>query len=307
MEIRYSVKSNGKNKLIERTYYKKRTDIFYIEKVKSEFHLISANQLQFTWSEEGEYIQLSEYKDLAYGQKIEKIFFTTGVSTEDKKSIKKLSNGYMFEGEAKGIGWKFFDKTTKVVGESRIEKVPFNQLSFQATEIEIACQDLSESQFKEYLENGISQDEYDDISTSGNSGFCETDIKFEINGEEVNIQKYVDKEIRKKNEDERLITRMQLPSLIVAHYFKRSYATLDIFEEFDPKKLTLNVEKYIFKSGAKGYYYAYLPMYGDQDFSFESSGLHNYTDILLIDKKGKVHSIDVSESEDGEDDEQEDD
>jgi hypothetical protein len=90
---------------------------------------------------------------------------------------------------------------------------------------------------------------------------------------------------------------MQLPSIIVAHYFKRSYARLDIFEEFDPKKLTLDVEKYIFKSGTKGYYYAYLPMYGDQDFSFESSGLHNYTDILLIDIKGKVHSIDVSESD----------
>jgi hypothetical protein len=96
---------------------------------------------------------------------------------------------------------------------------------------------------------------------------------------------------------------MQLPALIVAHYFKRSHATLEIFEEFDPTKITLNIEKYVFKKGGEGYYYLYLPMYGEENFVFESSGLHNYTDILLIDTKGKIHSIDVSESDSDDDSE----
>ena len=151
-------------------------------------------------------------------------------------------------------------------------------------------------QFKEYLENGLPPEEYDDISTSGNFRFCETDIKFEVNNEEVNIQKHILKEFRKKNSNGCLIANLQLPTLIVAHYFKRSYATLDIFEEFDPKKIILDLEKYIFKKGASGYFFSYHPIYQDQSFTFESSGLHNYTDILLIDIKGRVHSIEVAES-----------
>jgi hypothetical protein len=302
MTIRYSVKSNENNKLIERTYYKKKSDIFYIEKTQSEFNIVSANPLEFTWSEEGEYIQLFEYEDIAYGHSSEKLFFTSGISIDDKKSIKKLSKGYRFEDEIKSIGWKFFDKTSKVTGESKIERVPFNQLSLQATEIEISCLSISDDEFKEYLKNGISSEEYDDISTSGDSGFCETDSKFTVNDEEVDIKKHLLKELKKKSSDEQLMTKMQLPALIVAHYFKRSHATIDIFEEFDLKKLTLNIEKYIYKSGPNGYYFAYRPTYGDEDFSFESSGLHNYTDILLIDTKGKVYSIDVLESDDEDED-----
>jgi hypothetical protein len=45
-------------------------------------------------------------------------------------------------------------------------------------------------------------------------------------------------------------------------------------------------------------------MYGEENFVFESSGLHNYTDILIIDKKGKVYSIEISESDSNDDSEE---
>jgi hypothetical protein len=298
MEFRYSVKSNGENKLVERTYYKKKGDIFYVETTKKEFHIITSYPLDYAWNDDEQHIPLIQFKDIFYGPNIQKICFTNAISAEDRKFIKKALKEYSFERNVSDKGWKLFETSSKIIGESEIKRVPFNQLSLQATEMEISYQNISESQFKNYLENGISSEEYDDISTGGDSGFCETDIKFEVNNEDVNIQKYISKEFRKKDLDEHLIIRFQLPTLVVAHYFKRSYATVDIFEEFDPRKINLKIEKYIFKNGANGYYYSYLPMYGEQDFEFESSGLHNYTDILIIDKKGKVHSIEISEADD---------
>ncbi|AWW49453.1 hypothetical protein POPA111323_01390 [Polynucleobacter paneuropaeus] len=300
MNVRYAVKSNGKNKLIERTYYKKRANIFYIENIKSEFNIISVNPLDFSSGGTEQYILLSDFKDVTYSRSVEKRYFSSGVSIDDKKIIKKLSNGWQLEENLKKIGWKFFDITIKVVGESEIKTVPFNHLSLQATESEIAYENLSELEYMNYVKNGIPAEKYNDIASSGNSGFCETDVLFELNNEEVNIQKHLEREFKKKNQDERLISRLKLPTLVVTHFYKRSYATIDIFEEFDPKKLTLDIEKYVYKNGANGYYYAYLPIYDGQNFEFESSGLHNYTDILLIDSKGKIHSIDISDSKDDE-------
>jgi hypothetical protein len=301
MELRYTVKSNGKNKLIERTYYKKRTNIFYIDSIKSEFNIIASNPLDFSWDGGEQYIPLSKFDDVNNVRSIDKIFFSSGVSVDDKKIIKKLSSGWQLEESIKKLGWKFFDKTIKVIGESEIKTVPFNRLSLQATEIEIAYENLSELQFKSYLENGIPAQDYDDIASSGNSGFCETDVVFELNDEEIQIHKHLEKKLKEKNPDERLIVKMKLPTLVVAHYFKRSYATINIYEEFNLKKLTLDVEKLVYKNGANGYYYAYLPIYDGQNFDFESSGLHNYTDILLIDAKGKVHSGEISDAENNED------
>ena len=301
MDIRYSVKSNSKNKLIERTFYKKQKNILFVEKVRDEFNVISINPLAFSWGGNEKYITLSDFKEITNSSSVDKLFFSSGISVDVKKIIRKLSKGWEFEEGLRQIGWQFFDKTIKVFGESEINKIPLNHLSLQGTEIEISCHSISNDEFKEYLENGISSEEYDDISTSGDSGFCETDSKFTVNDEEVNIKKELEKEFKKKNSDENLFSKITLPAIVVAHYFKRSYATIDILEEFDPKKLTLNVEKYVYKTGVNGHYSAYLPMYEGQNFDFESSGLHNYTDILLIDAKGKTHSIDISESDEDED------
>ena len=56
MEFRYSVKSNQKNKLIERTFYRKKTDIFYIEKTKTDFNIITKDSIDFSWNDDKQYI-----------------------------------------------------------------------------------------------------------------------------------------------------------------------------------------------------------------------------------------------------------
>ena len=309
MGIRYKIESNGKNILTVRTYYKKGSNFFIVEESKKEFNIITKNPPECNYEQNISFYELSEYNDTSYKSTIEKFIFSSGVEKEEQKQIRKLFKN-RDEDKLPKLGWKFYDKSTKIFGESDIIQTTYNKLDFYGYLTEINCIEITKKQFEEYSKEGIKYSEIDsDKLNDGGYGslFTDSSCELHINEEEYPIKERLEKLI--KSNSKNIVNHFSSLEIVRESFYKGGHFELEIYEEFDPKKFNISVENYVKGKNKKSICISFIPNYDGVDFEYKDGGYHKDDDWSLIDEKGNVHSLEFKdedsdeESEDGDQDE----
>jgi len=300
MGVRYKIESNGKNILTERTYYKKGSDFFIVEESKKEFKIITKQSPDYKWEQKTKLYSLNEYENTLYTPSIEKLIFSSGVDKDEQKVIRKLFKTWDQDKLLK-MGWKFFDESTKIFGESIVVQTPYNRLDFYGYLTEITCMNISKEQFKKYSQEGISDSDegLDDFYSYTLTQFSDPSCELEINGIEYPIEKRLEKLI--KSNSKKIVNHYSDLMIVRESFSKGGNYFLEIFEEFDPKKFNIEVENYVIGKNKKSINLLFSPTYDGEGFEYEDGGNTKGDDWSLVDEKGIVHSVEFDGSDEDED------
>jgi hypothetical protein len=290
MGIRYKIDSNGKNLFTERTYYKKGTDFFIVEESKKEFKILTSEPPKVNFEQSIKFYDLSEYKDISSTSITNKIIFSSGISKVDQKVIRKIFKEWDQDKLPK-LGWKFFDKSTKIFGESEVINTPYNKLDFYGYITEVSSISITKEQFEKYSTQGIDESEidWDQIFNTECTGFSNPYCELLINGTTYNIEKQLEKLIKLNTKKiENYFPKLEI---VRESLYKGGQFSLEIYEEFDPKKFNIYVENYVIGKNAKSPNLLFHPSYDDEIFEFEDGGWGKGDDWSLVDDKGKVYGL----------------
>jgi len=304
MGIRYKIESNGKNILTERTYFKKGSDFFIFEKSMKRFKIITEQSPNYEWEQNTKLYSLNEYKNTLYTPSIEKFIFSSGVDKDEQKVIRKLFKTWD-QDKLKKLGWKFFDKSTKIFGESEVVETPYNKLDFYGYLTEISSMSITKKQFDEYSINGISESEFNwgEMNSDTITRFSDSSCELQINEITYQIEKQLEKLI--KLNSKKIENHYSNLQIVRESFYKGGQFSLEIYEEFDPKKFNISVENYVIGKNTKSPNLLYSPSYDGDIFEYEDGGWGKGDDWSLVDDKGNVHTLDFKDSdEEFEDDEE---
>jgi len=307
MGIRYKIESNGKNKFTERTYYKKGNDFFILEESKNEFDIITHELPKRGWDQKVVFCDLGEFKDLKYSPSVDRFIFSSGLSKEEKLKIKKMFKNYN-QRELPKVGWIFFDKSTKIFGDSEVINTLYNKLDFYGSLTEVNSIDITQEQFEEYLNEGISYSEIDsDQLNNGGIGslFTDSSCELQINEEEYPIQERLEKLI--KSNSKKVVNHFCSLEIVRESFYKGGHFELEIYEEFDPKKFNIRLENYVVGKNKKSICISFTPNYDGVDFEHEDGGHYKGDDWSLVDEKGNVNSLTFKDEDSDEESEDYDD
>jgi len=304
MGIRYKIESNGKNLFTERTYYKKGADFFIVEESKKEFKILTKESPKPDWEQKIKFYVLSEYKDISHTVTTDKFIFSSGISKENQKVIRKLFKEWDKDKLPK-LGWKFFDKSIKIFGATEVVETPYNKLDFYGYLTEISSMSVTKEQFKDYFENGISDSEFnwDDMNSNTETGFSDSSCELQINGTTYLIEKQLEKLI--KSNAKEIESHFSQLEIVRESLYKGGQFSMEIFEEFDPKKFNIYVQNYVIGKNTKSPNLLFLPSYDGDSFDYEDGGWGKGDDWSLVDDKGNVHSLNFKDSDEEFDDDQE--
>ena len=291
MGIRYKIESNGRNVYTERTYYKKGTDFFIVEESKKEFIILTEKLPKVDWVLNTKFYELGEHKDLSYNPTTDKFIFSSGVEKDEQKIIRKLFKEWDQDKLPK-MGWKFFDKSIKIIGVSDVIETVYNKLDFYGSLTEVNSIDITHEQFEEYLNEGISYSAIDSdqlIDSGIGSLFTDSSCELQINEEEYPIQEHLEKLI--KSNSKKVVNHFSSLEIVRESFYKWGHFELEIYEEFDPKKFNIRMENYVVGKNKKLICISFTPNYDGVDFEHEDGGHHKGDDWSLIDEKGNVNSL----------------
>lgn len=308
MGIRYRIESNGKNILTERTYYKKGSNFFIVEESKKEFNIITKNQPEYNREQNIIFYELSEYNEKLYKLTVVKKFiFSSGVEKEEQKFIRKLFKNRDKDKLPK-FGWKFYDKSTKIFGESKVIQIQYNKLDFYGYLTEINCIEITKKQFEEYSKEGIkySEIDFDDLYHGGyGTLFTDSSCELQIDEEEYPIKERLEKLI--KSNSKKIVNHFSSLRIVQESIYKSGNYFLEIYEEFDPKKFNIDVGNYVMGKNKKSICISFIPTYDGVNFEWYCDGDHRGDDWSLIDEKGNVHNLEFKDEDSDEESEEDED
>ena len=305
MVCKYIITPKKNKSLSKNTIYKKGKYSFSVTQVWKNCSIIVDKKPVIKKTEKSQYIVLKkfEFKDNEFNFK-EKIVFSDNFLIEEKKNIKKLiknSDLYLIE----DMGWKESKEIFMIVGEFECKKVPVNELTLVAPEIEIIEEKINKNKFNEYKNNGIPFDEYSDIE--GNSELCSPvfndSISLHLN-ENFDLSNLVRKmylEEIEKNEISSLESKIKKNKnfgyvVFIERWVKRSWYKLKIYEDFDVNKLSLSSSKF-YTYGTNECFETFTLSYDGKEFEFIDNFGADSEDAYLVDNKGECFSFEVLEEE----------
>lgn len=290
----YKIESNGKNKLVERKYYKKGNEFLIIEKTLSEFIVIVGERPKDAQEKSLSYINLSEFMNLKYADFKNKLYFSSGISSEDKKIIKDSLNYWNFSDLFKK-GWKLFDVSNNIFGESEIIETTHNHLILNANMCEITFTSITMEECKEYLDNGITDMDsmLERLNENREFGFLEPYCQISIgeNSEEDSFESDLIELSKTKVKKENTFYQIPPLSIVCIEENKGGEYNLDIYGEFDSKNLRAIPKKFVWGKGSQSQIKMFTPYYNDENFECWDAGRNIGECWYLIDAKGKVHGL----------------
>lgn len=302
MNFKYKIESNGKNRLINRSYYQKKSDFIIFEVSKKEFLIISDEYPKDIWESKEPQKQLFQFKDLKYGDSNNKIYFSSGINKEDQKTIRGISKEWNKKDYLKKNGWKFLGQSSSIYGESNAVRTPFNNLEVSGYNLEIEYLTISTEEYIKYKNQGVTEAEHKNIfyRLNTNTGFIDSDIELSING---NVLSSIYDQIEKslKNASKESPFKIPTPCIIHERWFKGASYSLDIYEEFDIKKFRISTESFSWNKGKGADAIIYEPIYDENSFEFIEGGWEKSSDWYIIDEKNNVSYLDIKNEDDDED------
>ena len=164
-------------------------------------------------------------------------------------------------------------------------------LEISSSGIGFGYKKISKKEFEEYKKNGmIPNDLYEELYGNSSDGYGDSDIEFQIDGEEYDISSKLKKLMKKVDG-----TEIELPAVIRICQYKSYSFELEIDDEFDESKLHFTIDKYVWNT-KKGYEFVIYPTYDDLDFDLIDSDDWG-SDILLIDKDGKSYDVEIEQED----------
>ena len=244
-------------------------------------------------------------------------FFLTlskGIDEKDKRRINKAFKADPDYLTLDGYERQWSESSDAVQGNFIVSPVPHNVLTLSCSQIQVSVVEITHDQFIEFKSSGLPTS-YDDkfINRMVFEGAQFEDVSFQVN--------YVDSEsglsrlskLYKKSKAELSAksiksdlhytnaVKNELFAIFIAKLSDATY-NLTIYEDFDPGKLSLEVESYPVK-GFKSPVIRFELSYGGQEFEFQGDR-GGPVEYYLVDSGGKLKKTSMADNEDGDESEE---
>ena len=244
-------------------------------------------------------------------------FFLTLSKGIDEKHKRRINKAFKADPDyltLDGYERQWSESSDAVQGNFIVSPVPDNVLTLSCSQIQVSIVEITHDQFIEFKSSGLPTS-YDDkfINRMVFEGAQFEDVSFQVN--------YVDSEsglsrlskLYKKSKAELSAKSIKIDlyytnavknELFAIFIAKLSDATynLTIYEDFDPGKLSLEVESYPVK-GFKSPFIRFELSYGGQEFEFQGD-LGGPVEYYLVDSGGKLKKTSMADNEDGDESEE---
>jgi len=179
-------------------------------------------------------------------------------------------------------------------------------LTFIAPQTELCVKKISEDEFVQLTSIGISEEECNDfLSDLQNETIFiapVNDVHMQrisllVNNELINdFQKYFDKIYKALKKNDKLESADQNDEsyfVVWDRYYKRTFWNLNITEDFDLKKFSIQPVIENLSDGTK--YLGFFPYYNNEMFDFAEDSGFDVDSIFVIDSNKIRHSIEIKE------------
>jgi hypothetical protein len=306
--MKYLITFKKKNSLVEREFYRKGKRFFYIEKIwdNPEIVLDKKPNLKKYNPLEGLLLSDVKFKSGEFETK-SKIVIPDNIPEAEAKKIKSEYRKYnsIYDVE----GWESAESEIKAYGEIEMKETPYHLLTLFSSEIEMLLMKVTKEKFNEYLSEGFPQDDFEDLEQNTEfSGLIYDELTMlSIDENEMpNFHKLFKakynlaiKEYEKKY-PKRLDVKNKKTNVEYAvvgeRWIKRSWHTLEIYEEFDFTKLNIEISRDSY-FGRDDYAQTFSLNYAGKEFEFKENYGADSDDFYLMTSLGDRSEFSFIESE----------
>jgi hypothetical protein len=171
------------------------------------------------------------------------------------------------------------------------------ELTVDTIDVESAV--LSEERFSEIAENGISEDELDEIYFENETTIAGCEFKSTVNGEvsedaRVELKNQYSQEIERLSKEQPLESNENASPLIRREgMVENARYKLFIFNEFDPAKLRLTLSNNCFLWQRRTSYYNFDIEYDGRELEYCDADETNYSEAYLVASDGTAYEIET--------------
>jgi hypothetical protein len=308
MAKKYLITPKKQNTLIQKEFYRKGKKFFYIETVwyKPEIVVDKKPNLKAFNPTEGFLLNTFKFKSGELDSKSKLVVPDNIVDTEAKKIKNEYRKyGYIFDIE----GWESAETEIRVFGDLDIEETPYHLITLFSSEIEVLLMKISKDQYQSYLSEGLPQDQYDELEQNAEisgSIYDESTI-IDIDGTEIpnfhklfkpkyihSVKEYEKKYGTKLNNKNK---KVKIEYAVVGErWIKRSWFTLEIFEEFDISNLKIEISRDVY-FGRTDYIDTFSLNYAGKEFEFKENYGADSDDYYLMTSAGERNHFDIIDSD----------